>query len=46
MLALENVDCEFGDSLDKLMNYVKEINSPWLQLYPDFWKSYSYGPGC
>ncbi len=36
MLALENVDCEFGDSLDKLMNYVKEINSPWLQLYPDF----------
>lgn len=36
MLALENVDCEFGDSLDKLMRYVKEINSPWLQLYPDF----------
>ena len=36
MLAIENVDCNFGDSLDKLMFYVKEIKSPWLQLYPDF----------
>jgi len=36
MLAIENVDCTFGDSLDKLMFYIKEISSPWLQLYPDF----------
>jgi len=35
MLALENVDCEFADSLDKVMVYVKDINSPWLQIYPD-----------
>ncbi|MBN1299379.1 MAG: L-ribulose-5-phosphate 3-epimerase [Actinobacteria bacterium] len=36
MLAIENVDCDFGDSLDKLMVYVNDISSPWLQLYPDF----------
>ena len=36
MLALENVDSEFGDSLDKIMPYIKDINSPWLQIYPDF----------
>jgi predicted hexulose-6-phosphate isomerase len=36
MLALENVDNESADSLDKLMHYVDDINSPWLQLYPDF----------
>ncbi len=36
MLAIENVDGDFGDSLDKLMPYVKGLNSPWLQIYPDF----------
>jgi hexulose-6-phosphate isomerase, putative len=36
MLAMENVDSEFGDSLDKIMPYIKDINSPWLQIYPDF----------
>jgi L-ribulose-5-phosphate 3-epimerase len=36
MLAVENVDGDFGDSLDKIMPYIKEINSPWLQIYPDF----------
>ena len=36
MLAIENVDRDFGDSLDKIMPYIKEINSPWLQIYPDF----------
>ena len=35
MLALENIDVEFGKSLDNLMKYVKENNSPWLNLYPD-----------
>jgi len=35
MLAVENVDSEFGDSLDKIMPYIKGINSPWLQIYPD-----------
>jgi predicted hexulose-6-phosphate isomerase len=36
MLALENVDCKFGESLENLMFYVEKINSPWLRLYPDF----------
>ena len=36
MLALENVDCEFAESLDNLMKYIDKIKSPWLQLYPDF----------
>ncbi len=36
MLAIENVDNEFGDSFDKIMPYIKAINSPWLQIYPDF----------
>jgi len=36
MLALENVDCRFGESLENLMFYVEKINSPWLRLYPDF----------
>jgi L-ribulose-5-phosphate 3-epimerase len=35
VLAIENVDSEFADSLDKIMYYVKELNSPWLQIYPD-----------
>lgn len=36
MLALENVDCRFGESLDNLMFYIRQANSPWLKLYPDF----------
>jgi L-ribulose-5-phosphate 3-epimerase len=36
MLALENVDSESGDSLEKIVPYIKDINSPWLQIYPDF----------
>lgn len=35
MLALENIDNEFAESLDKIMRYIKDINSPWLQIYPD-----------
>jgi len=35
MLAIENVDVDFGDSLDKLLEYVNENHSPWLNLYPD-----------
>jgi L-ribulose-5-phosphate 3-epimerase len=36
MLAIENVEGEFGDSFDKIMPCIKEISSPWLQIYPDF----------
>jgi len=35
ILAMENVDSEFADSLDKIMYYVNDLNSPWLQIYPD-----------
>jgi predicted hexulose-6-phosphate isomerase len=35
LLALENVDCERVDSVDKAMRFVKTLNSPWFQVYPD-----------
>lgn len=35
MLAIENVDTDFGDSIDKIMDLVTGIGSPWLQIYPD-----------
>lgn len=35
MLGLENVDSENLDSLAKGMEFVREVGSPWLQLYPD-----------
>jgi L-ribulose-5-phosphate 3-epimerase UlaE len=35
MLGLENLDTPFVDSLGKALTIINEINSPWLQLYPD-----------
>ena len=35
MLALENVDCPFMDSIEKGMIFVRSADSPWLQMYPD-----------
>jgi L-ribulose-5-phosphate 3-epimerase len=35
MLALENVDVEFINSVEKAMSIVRHVNSPWLNLYPD-----------
>ena len=35
MLGIENLDTPFADSLAKTMEIMKEIDSPWLQLYPD-----------
>jgi L-ribulose-5-phosphate 3-epimerase len=35
MLGLENVDTPFVESLDKGMAIVRELNSPWFQLYSD-----------
>jgi len=35
MLAIENVDTKFGDSIDKTMDLADTIGSPWLQIYPD-----------
>ena len=35
MLGLENLDTPFVESLSKALAIIQEINSPWLQLYPD-----------
>jgi L-ribulose-5-phosphate 3-epimerase len=35
MLALENVDTPFVESLEKAMALVRSLNSPWFQLYAD-----------
>lgn len=35
MLALENVDVEFIDSVEKAMQFVEAVNSPWFNIYPD-----------
>jgi L-ribulose-5-phosphate 3-epimerase len=35
ILGLENIDIEFMDSVEKVMYYVKQIDSPWFQAYPD-----------
>ena len=35
MLALENMDTEFMDTVSKAMGWVRIVNSPYLQIYPD-----------
>jgi predicted hexulose-6-phosphate isomerase len=35
MLALENVDVETVNSVEKALGFVQQINSPWLNVYPD-----------
>ena len=35
VLALENVDHELVDSVEKAMRFVKTLNSPWFNVYPD-----------
>lgn len=35
MLALENVDVDTVNSIDKALRFVREVNSPWLNIYPD-----------
>jgi L-ribulose-5-phosphate 3-epimerase len=35
MLALENVDVPFINSVEKVMRFVQAVNSPWFQAYPD-----------
>jgi L-ribulose-5-phosphate 3-epimerase len=34
-LALENGDSELVNSVEKAMRFVKLLNSPWFQVYPD-----------
>jgi L-ribulose-5-phosphate 3-epimerase len=35
LLALENGDSQLVDSVEKAMRFVKILNSPWFQVYPD-----------
>ena len=44
MLGIENVDSHDQiNSITKAMRYVKEINSPWFQLYGDFANLAAFG---
>ena len=43
MLALENVDTPFVESMEKALRIVNEINSPWFQLYPDIGNLFAAG---
>jgi len=35
MMALENVDVDTVNSVEKALHFVRKVNSPWLNLYPD-----------
>jgi L-ribulose-5-phosphate 3-epimerase len=35
MLGLENLDTPFVECLSKALSIIREIDSPWLKLYPD-----------
>jgi L-ribulose-5-phosphate 3-epimerase len=35
MLGLENVDGDFITSVERAMRFVRLVQSPWLQVYPD-----------
>ncbi len=35
MLSIEIMDTEFIGTISRCLEYIKEINSPWLQIYPD-----------
>jgi L-ribulose-5-phosphate 3-epimerase len=35
MLGLENVDVPIVESVGRLLRVVRDLNSPWLHLYPD-----------
>lgn len=35
MLGVENVDVEFSESIERVMQIVHAVGSPWLNIYPD-----------
>ena len=35
MLGLENLDTPYVENISKAMSIIREIDSPWLKLYPD-----------
>jgi L-ribulose-5-phosphate 3-epimerase len=43
MLALENIDHETVNSVKKAMRYVKELESPWFNVYPDIGNLTAFG---
>ena len=43
MLALENIDHETVDSVEKAMRFVKELDSPWFNVYPDIGNLAAFG---
>lgn len=45
ILALENVDIETMDTLDKGLDIVRYVDSPYLQIYPDIANVYATGMG-
>ena len=45
MLALENVDIETMDNLEKGLSIIRAVGSPWLQIYPDIANLYATGMG-
>ena len=45
MLALENVDIETMDNLEKGLSIISAVGSPWLQLFPDIANLYATGIG-
>lgn len=45
MLALENVDIETMDNLEKGLKILKDIGSPWLQIFPDIANLFATGMG-
>ncbi len=36
MLSIEIMDTEFIGTITRCMEYINQVNSPWLQIYPDF----------
>jgi L-ribulose-5-phosphate 3-epimerase UlaE len=35
MLGLENVDVDTVNSVEKALQFVQQVNLPWLNIYPD-----------
>lgn len=42
MLAFEVMDTAFMGTIERAINYVKEVNSPWLMVYPDVGNLWQY----
>ncbi|NQZ65901.1 MAG: L-ribulose-5-phosphate 3-epimerase [Mycoplasmatales bacterium] len=42
MLSFEIMDTPFMGTISRSLNYVKEINSPWLKIYPDIGNLYQW----